>query len=173
MDNGNAVSEFKDCELQHVCHRLPSINSGPFPIFVITYIGVNCFEELGVFSYIFLCSFSHHSTIEDRGIVAQLADGSPAVVDYAHSRNNRYDCVCLSKLYVVLLVQLCVLVAVLHSRCVVRIQQAACCVRYGMLSPVVTCLISLFSLVSYSLWWALTSFFLLRCAKLPLIWHTF
>ena len=127
MDNGNAVSEFKDCELQHVCHRLPSINSGPFPIFVITYIGVNCFEELGVFSYIFLCSFSHHSTIEDRGIVAQLADGSPAVVDYAHSRNNRYDCVCLSKLYVVLLV-LCYTVDALsaYSKQPVAFDMACC-----------------------------------------------
>eukprot|EP00117_Sycon_ciliatum_P036218 scpid69652/ scgid27300/ Heterogeneous nuclear ribonucleoprotein L len=35
-------------------------------------------------------SFSHHSSIEDRGLIAQLTDGTPAVIDYASSRNNRF-----------------------------------------------------------------------------------
>eukprot|EP00117_Sycon_ciliatum_P028849 scpid69755/ scgid3796/ Heterogeneous nuclear ribonucleoprotein L len=36
-------------------------------------------------------SFSHHAVIEDRGLVGQLADGTPAVVDFSHSRNNRFQ----------------------------------------------------------------------------------
>ncbi|XP_065175479.1 heterogeneous nuclear ribonucleoprotein L-like [Sycon ciliatum] len=35
-------------------------------------------------------SFSRHDTIQDRGLVGQLPDGTPAVCDYTNSRNNRF-----------------------------------------------------------------------------------